>query len=91
MADEILWRARVLPSKRAAKLTHRERTAIFQTTKFVVKRSLETLGKDFSDPPKNWLIHQKWKRAGVCPKHRLPLNHATVAGRTTVWCPRCQN
>ena len=59
-------------------------------TKFVVRRSLETLGTDFSDPPRNWLIHQKWKRDGVCPIHRTPLRHATVAGRTTVWCPRCQ-
>ena len=90
MADEILWRAKVLPSKRTAKLTARERDAIFRATKFVVRRSLETLGKDFSDPPRSWLIHQKWKRAGICPIHRTPLRHATVAGRTTAWCKRCQ-
>jgi formamidopyrimidine-DNA glycosylase len=88
MADEILWRAKVLPSKR--RLTACDRAALFRTTKFVVRRSLETLGKDFSDPPKNWLIHQKWKLDGICPKHRTPLRHATVAGRTTAWCPKCQ-
>ncbi len=90
MADEILWRAKVLPSKRSGKLTTRERAAIFHSTKFVVKRSLETLGKDFSDPPKSWLIHQKWKRNGVCPKHRGHLRHATIGGRTTAWCTQCQ-
>jgi formamidopyrimidine-DNA glycosylase len=90
MADEILWRAKVLPSKRAGKLTKHERPALFRATKFVVRRSLETLGKDFSDPPRNWLIHQKWKRNGICPIHRTPLRHATIAGRTTAWCPRCQ-
>jgi formamidopyrimidine-DNA glycosylase len=90
MADEILWRAKVLPSKRIRKLTARERAAVFRTTKWVVHRSLETLGKDFSDPPKNWLIHQKWKRGGICPIHRTPLKHATVAGRTTAWCLKCQ-
>jgi formamidopyrimidine-DNA glycosylase len=90
MADEILWRAKVLPSKRAGKLSPRERAAIFRATKFVVMRSLETLGKDFSDPPKNWLIHQKWKRDGVCPLHHTPLRHATIGGRTTAWCSRCQ-
>jgi formamidopyrimidine-DNA glycosylase len=90
MADEILWRTKVLPSKRAGKLSPREPAAIFRATKFVVTRSLETLGKDFSDPPKNWLIHQKWKRGGVCPKHRTPLRHATIGGRTTAWCPQCQ-
>lgn len=90
MADEILWRAKVLPSKGAGKLNAGERKALFRATKFVVRRSLETLGKDFSDPPKNWLIHQKWKRDGICPIHRTPLRHATVAGRTTAWCRCCQ-
>jgi formamidopyrimidine-DNA glycosylase len=91
MADEILWRAKVLPSKRIRRLAAQDRAALFRATKFVVRRSLETLGKDFSDPPRNWLIHQKWKRTGVCPIHRIPLRHATVAGRTTAWCPKCQN
>ena len=90
MADEILWRAKVLPSKRIRRLTAQDRHQLFRATKFVVRRSLETLGKDFSDPPKNWLIHQKWKRAGICPIHRTPLRHATVAGRTTAWCSQCQ-
>ena len=90
MADEILWRAKVLPSKRTTKLSAHERTAIFRATKFVVRRSLQTLGQDFSDPPRTWLIHQKWKRDGTCPIHHTLLRHATVAGRTTAWCPRCQ-
>ena len=90
MADEILWRAKALPSKRTGKLTRRERAAIFRATNFVARRSLETLGRDFSDPPRNWLIHQKWKRDGVCPRHRTPLRHAMIGGRTTAWCPRCQ-
>ena len=90
MADEILWRAKVLPSKRIRRLTSQDRRHLFRATKFVVRRSLVTLGKDFSDPPRNWLIHQKWKRDGICPKHRTPLRHATVAGRTTAWCPKCQ-
>ena len=89
MADEILWRAKVLPSRQAERLTTRERAAIFRAAKFVVRRSLETLGKDFSDPPRNWLIHQKWKRAYL-PRHRVLLRHATIGGRTTAWCPRCQ-
>jgi formamidopyrimidine-DNA glycosylase len=90
MADEILWRAKILPSKRTGKLTVRQRAAIFRAAKFVVKKSLQTLGKDFSDPPQNWLIHQKWKRDGICPRHRTPLRHAMIGGRTTAWCSRCQ-
>ncbi|HME87847.1 MAG TPA: DNA-formamidopyrimidine glycosylase family protein [Chthoniobacterales bacterium] len=90
MADEILWRAKALPLKRIRRLTAQDRHQLFRAAKFVVRRSLETLGTDFSDPPRNWLIHQKWKRDGTCPKHRTLLCHATVAGRTTAWCPKCQ-
>jgi formamidopyrimidine-DNA glycosylase len=90
MADEILWRAKVLPLKRCGKLNRDERTMILRAAKFVGRRSLETLGKDFSDPPKNWLIHQKWQRNGICPRHRIPLRYTTIGGRTTAWCPRCQ-
>ena len=90
MADEILWRAKVLPAKRVFRLAKGESDAIFRATKFVVKHALVTTGRDFSDPPKNWLIHQKWKRDGVCPKHRTSLRHATIGGRSTAWCPKCQ-
>lgn len=90
MADEILWRAKVVPAKRIRRLTAQDRNQLFRATKFVVRRSLETLGEDFSDPPRNWLIHQKWKRDGICPIHRTKLRHATVAGRTTAWCTKCQ-
>src|SRR2546422_3992253 len=90
MADEILWRAKILPSKRTGKLTARQRARIFRATKFVVRKSLQTLGKDFSDPPPNWLIHQKWKRDGICPRHHTRLRHATIGGRATPWRPLCQ-
>jgi formamidopyrimidine-DNA glycosylase len=90
MADETLWRAKILPSRRAHSLRDHERGALLRETKFVVRRSLETLGKDFSDPPRTWLIHQRWSRTGICPRHRTPLRHATIGGRTTAWCARCQ-
>jgi formamidopyrimidine-DNA glycosylase len=90
MADEILWRAKIHPATRAGKLTARKRAALLRETKFVVVESLRTLGQDFSDPPRSWLIHQRWKSKGICPKHRTPLKRATIGGRTTAWCPRCQ-
>ena len=90
MADEILWRAKLLPSRVAAELNHSRRAALLRETRFVARRSLETLGKDYSDPPHGWLIHQRWKRSGLCPIHRTALRRATIGGRTTAWCPRCQ-
>ena len=90
MADEILWRAKIHPARRTGALTAAKRADLFRQTKFVVRHSLRTLGKDFSDPPRSWLIHQRWSATGVCPKHRAPLRRATIGGRTTAWCPKCQ-
>jgi formamidopyrimidine-DNA glycosylase len=90
MADEILWRAKILPSRPAGKLNDEKRAALLHETKFVSRKSLQTLGVDYSDPPRRWLIHQRWKSTGVCPIHRTPLKRATIGGRTTAWCPRCQ-
>lgn len=90
MADEILWRARIAPSISAGVLSPAQRTRLLRETRFVASESLRIIGPDFSDPPANWLIHQKWKPEGVCPRHRSPLSKATLGRRTTVWCPRCQ-
>lgn len=90
MADEILWRAKILPARPVCSLGEFERSMLFRQTKFVVRRSLETLGEDYSDPPRGWLIHERWKRGGKCPKHGIGLSRATVGGRTTAWCSKCQ-
>jgi formamidopyrimidine-DNA glycosylase len=90
MADEILWRAKILPSRPAGKLSTEKRATLLRETKFVAKKSLQTLGRNYSDPPRSWLIHQRWKSKGICPKHQTPLRRATIGGRTTAWCPHCQ-
>jgi formamidopyrimidine-DNA glycosylase len=90
MADEILWRAKLEPKTPAGKLNDEQRRSLLLETKFVAKKSLQTLGRDDSDLPRNWLIHQRWKRDGVCPRHQTPLRRATIGGRTTAWCPICQ-
>jgi formamidopyrimidine-DNA glycosylase len=90
MADEILWRAKIHPARPAGKLNAEKRAALLRETKFVARKSLETLGRDYTDPPRTWLIHQRWKSKGVCPVHRTVLHRATIGGRTSAWCPRCQ-
>jgi formamidopyrimidine-DNA glycosylase len=90
MADEILWRAKIAPITTAGVLTAPQRARLFRETQFVASESLRIVGPDFADLPRDWLIHQKWKRDGVCPRHRTPLRKAMIGGRTTAWCPRCQ-
>jgi formamidopyrimidine-DNA glycosylase len=91
MADEILWRAKVVPSLRAGALTPKQRMALRRATRFVSREALRIIGHDNSDLPAPWLIHQRWKSNGSCPRHRTPLQRATIGGRTTAWCPRCQH
>jgi formamidopyrimidine-DNA glycosylase len=90
MADEILWRAKIAPQLPAGKLTAAKVAALWRATRFVARASLKTIGQDSSDPPKTWLLHERWKGSGKCPIHHTPLRRATVGGRTTAWCPRCQ-
>jgi formamidopyrimidine-DNA glycosylase len=91
MADEILWRAGISPRTLAARLSRKKRATLWKEARFVARISLRLVGRDFSDPPKSWLIHQRWKKNGVCPRHETPLRRATIGGRTTAWCPRCQH
>jgi formamidopyrimidine-DNA glycosylase len=90
MADEILWRAKIAPSIPAGRLSSAQRAGLFRETRFVARESLRIISPNFDDPPRNWLIHQKWKRAGICPLHRSPLRKEIIGGRTTAWCARCQ-
>ncbi|HSU85476.1 MAG TPA: DNA-formamidopyrimidine glycosylase family protein [Chthoniobacterales bacterium] len=90
MADEILWRARIAPRTRAGKLSAAKLAAIWRSTRFVARASLITIGQNFSDPPKTWLLHERWKPGGKCPRHGTNLRRATIGGRTTAWCARCQ-
>src|SRR5438045_9635542 len=46
MADEILWRARILPAKLAGKLSARERAQLFRVTKFVAREWLRIIVQD---------------------------------------------
>lgn len=90
MADEILWRAGLKPSTRAGRVGKEAREQLWKEIRFVCREALKTIGKDFSDPPTDWLFHERWGRGGRCPKHRVVLARGVVGGRTTAWCARCQ-
>ena len=90
MADEILWRARIDPRVLGGKLSAKQIAALWREAREVCQVALATIGKDFSDPPADWFIHQRWTNQGTCPRDGLPLQTATIGGRTTRWCARCQ-
>jgi formamidopyrimidine-DNA glycosylase len=90
MADEILWRAKIYPGQTCRSLNPRQQHRLWRETRLVCRTALRIVGKDFSDPPADWLFHERWKRKGHCPIHRTALRRDSIAGRTSAWCPRCQ-
>lgn len=91
IADEILWQSQIPPQTPAGSLTEKKSQILFQNIRQIAVKIIKTVGKDFSDPPKTWLFHYRWKKKGPCPRCHTLLKHTTIGGRTTCWCPKCQN
>ena len=87
MVDEIAWRARVNPRAEVARLARRRVDRLWEAMDEVVRESLPT-GR--VPPVEGWLTGVRDTRGADCPRCGARLRRATVAGRTTVWCPRCQ-
>jgi formamidopyrimidine-DNA glycosylase len=90
MADEILWRAKIRPNRKAGALNAARRSALLRETRFVARESLRVIGREDRQMPKSWLIHERWSASGKCPRDKTKLRRATIGGRTTAWCVRCQ-
>jgi formamidopyrimidine-DNA glycosylase len=91
MADEILWRSRLHPGMASGKLTGPQLKVLWRQTRWVSQRALETIGIDWSGPPRGWLFHERWRAGGDCPRDGVPLERDTIGGRTTAWCGNCQS
>jgi formamidopyrimidine-DNA glycosylase len=87
MVDEIAWRARVNPRTPVARLSRRRVERGWRAMDEVVRESLPT-GR--VPPAEGWLTKARDERDARCPRCGARLRRATVAGRTTVWCGRCQ-
>jgi formamidopyrimidine-DNA glycosylase len=84
LADETLWRARLSPRRVAGELSVEELDHL--------RRELRAATRDAI---RNGGVHTgrfmpARERGGSCPRCRGPLERATIGGRTTYWCPRCQ-
>jgi len=87
-ADEILFRARVHPAREAARLSDKDLRRLFRATRYVLGKAI-ALKTDFNRLPKSWLLMHREKR-GRCPRCGRALKSATIGGRTSWFCGRCQ-
>ena len=90
MADEILWRCKFHPARKAGTLDEEEGETFWCETKQLCRDALRIIGDKYGRPPTSWLFRHRWRRGGKCPRDGAILLRATIGGRTTAWCPECQ-
>ena len=85
LADETLWQARLSPRMPAGELTEAQldhlRRVLRAATRDAIRRGGVHTG--------TFIPHRV--RGGHCPRCGTELERATIGGRTTFWCPACQN
>ena len=96
--DEACHRAGIRPTRRAHRLTRRERLALHGAIRAVLVTAIANRGTTVDDYRDLWNArgsHQEelrvYGRGGEpCLGCGTVLRRKVVAGRTTVYCPRCQ-
>jgi len=97
-ADEVAFEGGVRPYRKVESLTKNELKKIYQAIKKIIPKAIELGGSSVSD----YLLadgsrgnyareHKVYKRAGkACLTCGTELIKIDLAGRTTVYCPKCQ-
>jgi formamidopyrimidine-DNA glycosylase len=83
LADEILWQTKIHPRRPANELTAEELDALRRAVRAAVRNAIKNGGAYGPFIP-----HRK--RGERCPRCGTEVEFATIGGRTTFWCPRCQ-
>ena len=84
LADDVLWRAGVAPSRPVDTLTGTERGRLHEALR-------ETVGDALRDGGVHTLPLVAHRRPGEpCPRDGAGLRRSKVGGRTTFWCPEHQ-
>ncbi|MCP3909461.1 MAG: formamidopyrimidine-DNA glycosylase [Actinomycetia bacterium] len=81
LADEILWRAGLDPTRPANSLDDTELKRLSRNLRRVLDQLFERGGSHTGD------LHLERNRQGVCPRDGTLLRREQVGGRTTYWCP----
>lgn len=85
LADEALWRARLAPGRRTGELEDGELDRLRRELRAAVRSAIRRGGVHTGD------FVAARGRDGHCPRDGSALARATIGGRTTYWCPACQN
>jgi formamidopyrimidine-DNA glycosylase len=90
IADEVLFQARLDPQRTVASLDGDEVKRLRQKIGHVIETAVRVDARK-DKFPKAWLFHRRWgKDADAVTTRGDPIEHLTVAGRTTAWVPAVQ-
>lgn len=87
LSDEVLWRARIHPSRRFDDLDPDKVKALTRSLHLVLKDSVRA-GEIPRQP--TWLASQRSQANPQCPRCGTDLRTNRIASRTAYWCPACQ-
>lgn len=85
LADQALWQARIAPTRPVSTLSIEELDRLRREVRSAVRSAVRAGGAHTGR------FVQAREREGSCPRDGHPLSRARVGGRTTYWCPECQN
>ena len=96
--NELLFRARIRPGRRASRLGRRDCARLVRATRAVLDDAIRRGGSSISDyrdglGRSGWfqLRHRVYDRAGEpCRRCAGPIRRRVIVGRSSFYCPRCQ-
>lgn len=87
-ADEILYQSGIHPKTNTDKLTEKEVRQVYSNVGMVLSTAIEKEGER-SEFPSSFLAPHR-KEGGKCPSCKGKVEKTTVGGRSTYFCPSCQ-
>lgn len=88
-ADEILFQAGIRPDRKAEGLSEKESATVYRKMHHVLHLAANRLTEQ-KDFPGSWLLPKRGKH-NPCPHCNGKIKSMKVSGRTTWYCPHCQN
>ena len=84
LADQALWQARIAPQRATSDLSRQDLDRLRRELRAAVRSAIRSGGVHTGS------FVAVRGRGGACPRCGHRLVRATVGGRTTYWCPACQ-
>jgi formamidopyrimidine-DNA glycosylase len=84
LADQALWQARVAPQRRTSSLSVDELDRLRREVRRAVRSAIARGGAHTGA-----FIPER-RADGTCPRDGHAVSRARIGGRTTYWCPKCQ-